>query len=161
MKLRGQTSAGRSPKIGRWTYAEQRKLIDFARSTKKLEEVAKLLRRSSKATERQAKRLGISLSSEPMAKRNWQREFDRPILLPKGRELRSLIDADRYIKKLHRQKRQRPEWRIAIRVLLMAAEGHMPVTVANIALLMALNGGKRMRPKGPRRKAIKKHKKIR
>jgi hypothetical protein len=160
MKLRGQTSGGRSPKIGRWAYAEQRKLIEIARSTKRLEEVAKLLRRSSKATERLAKRLGISLRSEPMAKRNWQREFDHPVLHAKGRELRTLVDADRYIKALGKSKRQRPEWRIATIVLFMAAEGRIPVMVANIALLMAL-GGKSTRPKGPPRKVAKKHERVR
>jgi hypothetical protein len=104
--------------------------------------------------------LRISLRSEPTAKRDWQREFDHPVLLAKGRELRTLVAADRYIKALGKSKRQRPEWRIATIVLFMAAEGRIPVMVANIALLMAL-GGKPTRPKGSPRKVAKKHERVR
>jgi hypothetical protein len=40
----------------------------------------------------------------------------------------------------------------------MAVEGHSPLMLAHVALLKALNAGKRNPPREPRRKAIKKYK---
>jgi hypothetical protein len=51
------------------------------------------------------------------ASMNWSREFDEPIALPDGGELRTLLDAGRYVDALprsnregHNQRRPPPFW---------------------------------------------------
>jgi hypothetical protein len=46
--------------------------------------------------------------------------------LPGGGELRTLLDAGRYIAALPRATQERREWRIATEMLLMVAEGRRP-----------------------------------
>jgi hypothetical protein len=89
----------------------------------------------------------------------WHRPFNEPIVLPDGRELRTLIDAGRYVEKLPKRTHDRPEWQTATEMLLKAAEGRLPVMFAHIALLKALNAEKP--PPEPRRKPVKKYKVIR
>jgi hypothetical protein len=92
---------------------------------------------------------------------SWQREFDEPILLPDGGELRTLLDADRYVEALPKAKHDRPEWQTAIHFLLMAAEGRLPVMFAHVAMLKALNAGKPKPASAPRKKATKKYRLVR
>jgi hypothetical protein len=73
----------------------------------------------------------------------WAREFDETIPLPDGGELRTLLDAGRYIEALPRAQHNRSEWRTATKMLLMTAEGRLPVMFANVALLRALDIAKR------------------
>jgi hypothetical protein len=58
-------------------------------------------------------------------------------------KLRTLLDAGRYIEALPRAQHNRSEWRTATKMLLMAAEGRLPVMFANVALLRALDIAKR------------------
>ena len=86
--------------------------------------------------------------------------FDEPIPLPTGGELRTLLDAGRYVEALPKTKHDRPEWQTAIHFLLMAAEGRLPVMFAHIALLKALKALNAWKPKpspAPRKKATKKY----
>ncbi len=54
--------------IRRWSYKDDRKLMELARASKTLEEVAKTTRRSPEAIKKRTTRLGISFKSE--AKKN-------------------------------------------------------------------------------------------
>lgn len=72
---------------------------------------------------------------------DWYRLFDKPIQLPGGGELRTLLDAGRYIAALPRATQERREWRIATEMLLMVAEGRWPIAFAEIAIRRALNDG--------------------
>jgi hypothetical protein len=49
----------RKQKQVRWSYAEDRRLLEFAKSSKSLEEVARLMSRSPAAVYRTAIRLGV------------------------------------------------------------------------------------------------------
>jgi hypothetical protein len=89
----------------------------------------------------------------PTAK-GWSREYDEPIALPDGGELRTLLDAGRYVDKLPRSIREREEWQAVMEVLLLAVEGREPVRLAQVALTLALQESKPM--KGARRKPVKK-----
>ena len=53
---------------------------------------------------------------------SWERPFDQPVPLPGGPSARTLRDAGNYIKKLPRSDRDTPEWRLAIQMLIDAAE---------------------------------------
>jgi hypothetical protein len=90
---------------------------------------------------------------------SWSRAFDAPIALPDGGELRTLLDAGRYVEALPKATHDRLEWQTATQFLLMAAEDRFPVMFAHIALLKALNAGT---PKpAPRRKRTKVNRIIR
>jgi hypothetical protein len=52
----------------------------------------------------------------------WQRRFDEPIPLPKGRQLVTLKDAGRYIQRLSKAEQQIEEWQTAVEALLPVAE---------------------------------------
>jgi hypothetical protein len=85
---------------------------------------------------------------------SWSRQFDEPIPLPDGGELR-------YIEALPKAKHQRPEWQTATEMLLMAAEGRGPMIFAHIAMLKALNAWNPKPASEPRKKVTKKYKVIR
>jgi hypothetical protein len=72
---------------------------------------------------------------------DWTRRFDEPIPLPNGRLLRTLLEAGRYVAKLPKARHDRPEWRKATSLLLMAAEGRIPALLANAALMRAVETG--------------------
>jgi hypothetical protein len=59
----------------------------------------------------------------------WSAEFDEPIPLPDGGELRTLLDAGRYLAALPRSMHEREEWQMVMEVLLSAVEGREPVEV--------------------------------
>ena len=46
--------------------------------------------------------------------RGWQREFDDPIPLPRGRQLVTLQDAGNYITKLPKAEHEAAEWQAAM-----------------------------------------------
>ncbi len=77
----------------------------------------------------------------PTAK-GWTREFDEPIPLPDGGELRTLLDAGHYVDKLPRSMHQREEWQAVMEVLLSVVEGREPVRLVHIALTLALQESK-------------------
>ena len=84
-----------------------------------------------------------------------------PRLVAAARDLRTLLDAGRYVEALPKAKHDRPEWQTAIRFLLMAAEGRLPVMFAHVAMLKALNAGKPKPASAPRKKATKKYRLVR
>ena len=71
---------------------------------------------------------------------NWSREFDEPIALPDGGELRTLLDAGRYVDALPRSMHEREEWQAVMEVLLSAVEGREPVRLVHVALDSGLAG---------------------
>jgi hypothetical protein len=77
------------------------------------------------------------------ASMNWSREFDDPIPLPDGGELRTLLDAGRYVDALPPSMHEREEWQAVMEVLLLAVEGREPVRLAQVALTLALQESKR------------------
>jgi hypothetical protein len=70
---------------------------------------------------------------------SWERPFDQPILLPSGPPARTLRDAANYIKKLQKSERDVQEWRLAIQMLIDAAEDRGPVLFAKMGMDRALN----------------------
>jgi hypothetical protein len=70
---------------------------------------------------------------------SWERPFDQPVPLPGGPSARTLRDAGNYIKKLPRSDRDTPEWRLAIQMLIEAAEDRGPVLFAKMGMDRALN----------------------
>jgi hypothetical protein len=78
-----------------------------------------------------------------MAPKGWKRAFDGPIALPEGGELRTLLDAGRYVDKLPRSMHEREEWQTVMKVLLSAVEGREPVRLVQVALTLALQESKR------------------
>jgi hypothetical protein len=54
----------RKTKHARWSYAEDRRLLEFAASSKSLEEIALLMKRSPAAVYKVALRLGVSLRKD-------------------------------------------------------------------------------------------------
>ena len=69
---------------------------------------------------------------------DWSREFDDPIPLPDGGELRTLLDAGRYVDALPRSMHEREEWQAVMEVMLSAVEGREPVRLVQVALTLAL-----------------------
>jgi hypothetical protein len=58
--------------------------------------------------------------------------------LPSGAPARTLRDAANYIKNLPRSERDRPEWRLAIQMLIDAAEDCGPMLFARMGMLRAM-----------------------
>jgi hypothetical protein len=61
-----------------------------------------------------------------MADRGWQRRFDEPIRLPRGRQPVTLKDACTYIMKLPKAEHDAKEWQAAMEALLPVAEHDGP-----------------------------------
>ena len=71
--------------------------------------------------------------------RNWQRAFDEPIPLPRGRRLVTLEDAGNYIIKLPWAEHTTPEWQAAMEALILVATLGGPTMFARIGVMRALN----------------------
>ena len=69
----------------------------------------------------------------------WQRVFDDPIPLPRGRQLITLRDAALYITKLPEAEHDAEPWQAAMEALLLVAENGGPTMFARIGLMRALN----------------------
>jgi hypothetical protein len=61
----------------------------------------------------------------------WQRQFDEPIELPRGRQLVTLEDAGNYITKLPKAEHEVPEWQAATQALMLVARGGPPCSRAS------------------------------
>ncbi len=96
---------------------------------------------------------GAELFAEEAVPMNWSRPFDDPIVLPDGGELRTLLDAGRYVDALPRSMHEREGVANGDGSPAMAVEGREPVRLVHVALL-GLAGEQRMR--GARRKPAKK-----
>jgi hypothetical protein len=70
--------------------------------------------------------------------KDWSARFDEPIALPDGGELRTLLDAGRYVDALPRSMHECEEWQTVMEVLLSAVEGREPVSLLRTALTLAL-----------------------
>jgi hypothetical protein len=68
--------------------------------------------------------------------KGWQRRFDDPIPLPRGRQLVTL--AATYITKLPKAEHEAEEWQAAIEALMLVARGG-PTMLARIGVMRALN----------------------
>ena len=71
--------------------------------------------------------------------RGWQRRFDEPIPLPRGRQLITLRDAGNYITKLPKADHDAAEWQAAMEALILVAELGGPTMFARIGIMQALN----------------------
>src|ERR1700730_16869698 len=74
-----------------------------------------------------------------MPDKGWQRRFDEPIPLPKGKKLVTLRDAALYITKLPKAEHDAEEWQAAMEALLLVAESDGPTMFARIGVMLALN----------------------
>jgi hypothetical protein len=68
---------------------------------------------------------------------SWDRPFDQPVPLPKGAPARTLRDAANYIKTLPKSEHDRREWRLAVHMLIEAAEDRGPMMFARMGILRA------------------------
>jgi hypothetical protein len=71
--------------------------------------------------------------------RGWNRPFEDPIPLPRGRQLVTLQDAGGYITKLPKAEHEAQEWQAAMEALILAAESDGPTMFARIGIMRALN----------------------
>lgn len=69
---------------------------------------------------------------------SWDRPFDRPVPLPSGPPARTLRDAANYIRKLPKSEYDTPEWRLAVQMLIDAAENRGPMLFAKMGILRAV-----------------------
>jgi hypothetical protein len=69
---------------------------------------------------------------------SWERPFDQPVSLPGERPARTLRDAANYIRKLPESQRDTPEWRLAIQMLIDAAENYGPMLFARMGIERAV-----------------------
>jgi hypothetical protein len=74
-----------------------------------------------------------------MASKGWQRPFDDPIPLPRGRQLVTLQGAGTFITKLPKAEHDAPDWQAAMEALLLVAELGGPMMFARIGVMRALN----------------------
>ncbi|SHG69413.1 hypothetical protein [Bradyrhizobium erythrophlei] len=70
---------------------------------------------------------------------SWDKKFDEPIPLPKGKPLLTLRDAALYITKLPKAEHNAAEWQAAMEALLLVAEHDGPTMFARIGVMRALN----------------------
>jgi hypothetical protein len=72
--------------------------------------------------------------------RGWQRKFDDPIPLPRGRQLVTLEDAGTYITKLlPKAEHEVPQWQDAMEALILVATRGGPTMLARIGVMRALH----------------------
>lgn len=92
---------------------------------------------------------------------SWSRKFEEPIALPGGKHLVTLRDAANYIVALPAAEQQRTHWQTAAAELLMSAERKGIIMLARIAMMQAINHGKKPDDPAPRKKAVKSYRIIR
>jgi hypothetical protein len=69
----------------------------------------------------------------------WDKDFDEPIPLLKGKPLATLRDAALYITKLPKAEHDAEEWQAAMQALLLVAEHGGPTMFARIGVMRGLN----------------------
>jgi hypothetical protein len=72
---------------------------------------------------------------------SWDRPFAQPVPLPKGPPAQTLRDAADYIRNLPQSERDGQEWRLAIQMLIDAAEDRGPMLFARMGIVRALEAG--------------------
>jgi hypothetical protein len=96
-----------------------------------------------------------------MADKGWSRRFEDPVILPNGRQLVTLLDAENYIAGLPRKEAESDAWQAAIEALILVATSGGPTMFARIGIMRALNHGKPDPALMPRRKRGKAYRVIR
>lgn len=71
---------------------------------------------------------------------SWDRPFAQPVPLPKGPPAQTLRDAADYIRTLPQPERERQEWRLAVQMLIDAAEDRGPMLFARMGIVRAIEG---------------------
>jgi hypothetical protein len=84
---------------------------------------------------------------------SWERPFDQPVPLPSGPPARTLRDAASYIRTLPKSQHDRPEWRLAVQMLIDAAENRGSMLFAKMGMLRAMESDGEVRPRGDRKLA--------
>jgi len=69
---------------------------------------------------------------------SWDRPFAQPVPLPAGAPARTLRDAADYVRNLPQSERDRQEWRLAVQMLIDAAEDRGPMLFARMGIARAL-----------------------
>ena len=69
---------------------------------------------------------------------SWDRPFAQPVPLPKGPPAQTLRDAADYIRNLSQSERDCQEWRLAVQMLIDAAEDRGPMLFARMGIVRAL-----------------------
>jgi hypothetical protein len=69
---------------------------------------------------------------------SWDRPFAQPVPLPEGPPAQTLRDAADYVRKLPLSERDCQEWRLAVQMLIDAAEDRGPVLFARMGIVRAL-----------------------
>ena len=77
---------------------------------------------------------------------SWDRPFDQPLPLPGVAPARTLRDAASYVRKLPILERDRQAWRLAVHMLIEAAEDRGPMMFARMGMLRAIEGEPERRP---------------
>lgn len=77
---------------------------------------------------------------------SWDREFDAPVPLPRGKRAVTLREAALHITKLPKAEAAKDHWQTAMEVLMAAAEQRGPMMHARIGMMQALSGGGRQPP---------------
>jgi hypothetical protein len=70
----------------------------------------------------------------------WERPFDQPVPLPNSPPARTLRDAANYIRTLPELDRDTPECRLAVQMLIDAAEDRGPMLFAKLGIERAFYG---------------------
>ena len=71
---------------------------------------------------------------------SWDRPFPQPVPLPDGPPAQTLRDAAGYIRRLPLPERDCQEWRLAVQMLIDAAEDRGPMLFARMGIVRALEG---------------------
>lgn len=69
---------------------------------------------------------------------SWDRPFPQPVPLPEGPPAQTLRDAASYIRTLPQSERDGQEWRLAVHMLIDAAEDRGPMLFAHMGIVRAL-----------------------
>ena len=69
---------------------------------------------------------------------SWDRPFPQPVPLPEGPPAQTLRDAANYIRTLPQPERDCQEWRLAVQLLIDAAEDRSPMLFAHMGIARAL-----------------------
>jgi hypothetical protein len=77
---------------------------------------------------------------------SWDRPFDQPVPVLSGPPARTLRDAANYFKALPKSVRDCDEWRLAVQMLIDAAEDRGPMLFAKMGILRAVEHHVEHRP---------------
>lgn len=69
---------------------------------------------------------------------SWDRPFPQPVPLPKGPPAQTLRDVANYIRTLPQPERDCQQWRLAVQMLIDAAEDRGPMLFAHMGVVRAL-----------------------